>query len=174
MAAGVAGRGNQEQVAVEPHLFLAGDAPLDLLAGSGAAAQFVAVHHARAAEVRRELRVIGDIVTVGEKHQLHAAHAFDALHQRRREARGIHQHVAALTWRTHDEVRPRPEARLRGKAAEVDIADNGFGKSPDARGRAAMQEAVPIEAVGQATNAISARPTSPASRGCAKTLDCPP
>ena len=48
------------------------------------------VHHARAPKMRRKLDVVRDVVAVREKHQAHAAHLLDALHQRRGKARRIH------------------------------------------------------------------------------------
>src|SRR4051812_2447201 len=62
------------------------------------------VHHAPAAELRRELGVVSDIVAVREQHRPDTTEFPDAADERRVETRRIHQHVPALALRTLDEI----------------------------------------------------------------------
>src|SRR5215213_6814350 len=98
---------------------------LDALSGT---ADVVAVQDALALEHVRPLLVIGHVVAVSEKHGPHAAHLREAARQGSIEPGGIDQHV---TSRAHYQVARRAERRLRGKAAEVDVLFNRFGKSRD-------------------------------------------
>ena len=138
------------------------------------AAPSPSMHHARAAEVRRELRVVGDVVAMRQKHQRHAAHLLDAPDERRREPRRIDQDVAARFRRADDQVRPGAEARLRGEAAEEDVLEDAGGKRARRFARVRGATTVPIEAVGQATSAISARWMSSGVDGWRPTLDWSP
>ena len=58
-------------------------------------------------KVRGKIDVVGNIIAVREKHQVHAAQLFNALYERRGEARGIHQHISSPLRRTQRLARRR-------------------------------------------------------------------
>ena len=86
--------------------------------------------------MRRELRVVGDVVAMRQKHLCHAAHRLDPLDQWGGKPRRINEHVTALLRRPHDQIGPGAEACLRRIAAEEDIVDDVRGKR--VRGRASI------------------------------------
>ena len=69
MASRVAGRGNEQKIGVEAHGRHARGYALDAQAGGANAV----VHDARAAEMRSEAGVVGDVIAVREKHERHPA-----------------------------------------------------------------------------------------------------
>ncbi len=74
-----------------------------------------------------------------EKHQVHAAHLLDALHERRVKARGIDQHVPAALRRPHNQVSPRAKAGFRIEPAIIGVVHHMHGKRIDSGASAAMR-----------------------------------
>jgi len=127
MAARVSGRGDQQEILVNMHRRGSGDDPFDASRGG----TFAFVQHARTVEVRCKFGVIRDVIAVRQQHEIDAAHFFHALHKWSVEARRIDKDVAALLGRTHDQIGPCTEARLRGEAAKINIVHDVNGKRGD-------------------------------------------
>src|SRR5262245_56300271 len=127
MAASVARRRDDEKVAIQPRLRFAFD---DALYAEPDCAVGLA-HHALAAELPGEGRVIGYVIPVRQEHRPDSAEFSDPPDERRGEARRINQHVAARFIRADDQITPRPIARFRSEAAEIDVFGDERWKRSD-------------------------------------------
>ena len=123
------------------------------------------------AEARADRRVVGHVVAVREEHRRDAAELLDPREERRRRARRVHEDVARRragsasstrrrTSRTCSRRRRRRRRRARGRTSTP-------ARVPSARPR------VPIEPVGHATSACSARASSSGVSGCRATKEWP-
>ncbi len=90
------------------------------------------VQDTRAVKVRGKLGMVGDIVTMRQQHEIHAAHFLHAFYEGSGEAWRIDEHVAALLGRAHDQIGPRAEARFRSEAAKINVVHDMNGESRDA------------------------------------------
>lgn len=97
----------------------------DPLARARVPANVGAMDHAIAAEPRPELRVVRDVVLVGEHHGANAAERRDPLDEDLGEPRRIDQHVAV---RSPDQVARGAIRRLARIAAERHVAEQRLGE----------------------------------------------
>ena len=124
MAARMARRRNTQQIGSERDRLLALGHVLD----PEPRRSIVPMHDARTVKMSRELRVVGDVVPVREKHEGHAAHLFEAFDERTGKSGRIDEDIAAVFRPADDQIRPRAEARLGRKAAEEHVREDVGGK----------------------------------------------
>ena len=92
----------------------------------------IGVHQALAAKLFREAGMIGNVITMRQKHQVHSAGRFDLFYELRGEARRVNQNIAAFGFRSRDQITPRAKAGLGREATEVNILGDIFRKCIDA------------------------------------------
>src|SRR5437660_11231699 len=117
VSAGVPGRRNHAQIAIPSEDFFSLNHTID----TESLRSVVCVHQPFAAKLFGKPGVIGHIVTMCQEHDAHATHGGDSFDKLGSEARRINQHVATLYLRSDNQITPGAEARLRSKAAEVDV-----------------------------------------------------
>jgi len=128
VSARVPGRRDQQEIVVNSDGRRSSDDAFNASCGPA----FTFVQDARAVKVRGKLGMVGDIVTMRQQHEIHAAHFLHAFYEGSVEAWRIDEDVAALLGRAHDQIGPRAEARFRCEAAKINVVHDVNGKSCDA------------------------------------------
>src|SRR5688572_19615785 len=128
MPARVAGRGNYQQLIVPIELPLALNGPLD----PKSFRSIIGVHYPLASEGLGKPGVIGDVVAMSQEHLADAAHGLDPFDQLGGKPWRIYQHVSASGCGPDNQVTPGSKARLRSKAAEVNVFSDRRRKGFDA------------------------------------------
>ena len=134
VSAGVTGNWNRHQIMIESDRIVAAYHVLDPKSSSA----IIGVHHALAAKLFREAGMIGNVITMRQKHQVHSAGRFDLFYELRGEAWRVNQNIAAFGFRSRDQITPRAKAGLGREATEVNILGDILRKCIDADARLVM------------------------------------